>query len=213
MTKRANEKIKIILEKILSGYSLSGLLHRSIEYPVNNLLKGVDITTAELELILERLEREDVLENVEDLDQEIELPEDQTYRIYFSDDFVKTAETYLNSLNKIGNKFNEKTGEIMLYLEKDGRLWHGDKEKCFYKMDSSKARMKTLKYLIENNEGDFIPTRVMANDLKKEAQNLRSELGKINSKVKNLLQIDNLIENIKGDGYRIDSKYKIIILE
>lgn len=70
-----------------------------------------------------------------------------------------------------------------------------------------------MQFFVENKIYNYYPTREIALELGyKSITNLRKDIGKINQRVKSELRLkEKIIEGIKGSGYRINPKYKIVI--
>ncbi len=99
-----------------------------------------------------------------------------------------------------------------LYLNAVGDLWREPKAKYCYSMDEKSGRHKIFRYLA-NNKG-YKQTADISSALDgKSEQSIRTEIGKMRGNIRKYLKIDGkqVIEERKGSGYRIGSKYKITI--
>jgi len=215
MTKEASEKIKVILEKILTGYVIGKKYNYCLEYSIEGFLRNtpVHMHSSELELILEHLQERKIIDHFVESGEDDVIAE-PTYRIYFSSEFPKKAEDYLDILSGENGEDESKKDSSILYLDEDGNFWHGNKEKLCYAMGAKSDRLSILKYLTEND--GFQNVDDMATALGgKNKQNLRTEIGKIRQKVTHFLKIngDDLIESKKDSGYRINPKYKIVLMK
>lgn len=211
MSERANEKIRIVLQNILDKHLLG------IEYPVlgigyteqeltadrdNHYLDDENeptVSESDLLPILEQFSEKEIIEGFK--------LEDGKYYCWidFPQDFRLRAQKHLKTLNGDATSTNQ-----FLYLDSDGNIWHGDKSLCSYKFPSKGSRLKLFKYLIDNNDGNFIDTEIIAGFFEKKTQNIRSELGKIRNKIESELGVEMVIENEPHNGYRINPKYKIV---
>ncbi len=98
MTKEAGEKISVILNRILTGYSMAKEFNYSLEYSVAGLLRDIRMNDSELELILRHLEEKKIIENYVDTGEDDVIAE-PTYTIYFPDDFPQKALGYLSRIS------------------------------------------------------------------------------------------------------------------
>ena len=210
MSERANEKIKIVLENIFDTHSLG------VEYPIMGIKFSVSelshwheapfyasdfapVTTSEISSILSQLIEKGVLTKCEYVESE------ESYWIDFPEDFRVQAKKYLNTLS-----VKNDTSKLIINFDTKGNLWHGDRDLACYTMESSKGRFKIFKYLIDNNDGNFILTSDIANHFGKKDQNIRSEIGKIRNLVEASIGVEDIIENDTGNGYRLNPNYKIL---
>lgn len=210
MSERANEKIKIVLQNILDEHLLG------IEYPVLGIGYTVQKLTADRENhylddeneptvsesdllpILEQFVEKEIIED-------FKLEDGEYYCwIDFHQNFRLRARKHLKTLSGDTNSSN-----LFLYFDSAGNVWHGDKTLCCYQFPS-KDRLKLFRYMVENSNGGYISTSTIANHFNKKDQNIRSELGKIRTKIANELNVDEFIQNEQDVGYRINPKYKII---
>jgi len=183
MTLEANEKIKNILEKILTGYSLGKKYNYSLEYSVKGLLRDIRMNDSELELILKHLEEHKIIDNYVDTGDDFVITE-STYTIYFPDDFRKRAIEYLNlqsdsqttqplrSISLEPKKPEIKVGELISYS--DGSIiYDGEnlnlrgqlKDLCRLFMENS-GRLVLVDdirdRLIDSNKRDVTPNSTLA---------------------------------------------------
>jgi len=104
-----------------------------------------------------------------------------------------------------------KTSISELCLNSVGDLWREPKDKYCYSMMEAKERLALVKFLAEHHSEKYIQTQIIASALNKDAQYVRSEIGKINTAAQRNLKLK-LIDSKQGSGYRINSKVKIKIL-
>ncbi len=98
MTKEASEKIKVILERILTGYTIGREYNYCLGYSVEGLLRDIRMNDSELELILQHLQERKIIENFTETGDDNVIPE-PTYTIYFPSDFREKAEGYLSQIS------------------------------------------------------------------------------------------------------------------
>lgn len=201
----ANRKIELVLSKILEQYYLGTKNNDIIILNLGNIVKDINIEYAEVLTILTHLNDKGVIRHVHHQFEKFFKDgkfDDDCY-ITVSKDFRKKAENYIKELS--GE--NIKSG-LIIYLDENGNLWHGDKSKHCYPMSVRGYRMKIVKFLVENK--GVQKTSFIASSLEKKDQNIRSEIGKIRKKIHNLLGLDDVIEHTQN-GYMINQKYKIIL--
>ncbi len=122
---------------------------------------------------------------------------------------IKSLETTEN--DKANSK--SKDDKFTLFLEQDGDLWRKPREVYCYHMVKDKGRYKLLHFLAENK--GYQQTAAIQRALeRKSRKSLRSELGKINTKIQGALKIKNheIIEGMPVTGYRINPKLNINIV-
>jgi len=221
MTERANEKIKIILEKILEEHSLgaeNSIQHiQGFELKVDELLKDTNIDSVRLRRIIEHLKEKEIIADFKfwrgaDAKYPDYEPFYDVYYVRFFDNFRNVATEYIQKLSPVlENKGSHDQG-IILYLDKNGNFWHGgDKTKFCYAMDATSNRFHIVKYLTEN-KGYQSSEDIVSNVGSKNAKTLRSEIRNIRLNVKKFLGIKGkeLIESKNDSGYRINPKYEIL---
>ena len=198
LASNANEKIKLILVKILEEYDLGDGID-DLRIDSENFLAETGIDQNQFTRILSNLEKNYVIDHFSS--------NGSAYSISPLNHFKSRAEDYIKRLGEVTVKV---TPGSILYL-KGGDLWHGDKEDFCYSMSATKDRLTMVKIMIEN-EG-YQTTKSIASALGKTEQNVRTEIAKIKAKIKHHLDLDDLIESSKGQGYRINPKYKITIVK
>ncbi len=199
LASNANQKIKLILAKLLEEYDLGdGIVDLRIES--THFLKETEIDNDQFTRILRNLEKNYVIESF--------VRNGEVYFIKPLNHFRSRAEDYIERLGVSAKP----TSGFMLYLDNTGNLWHGDKEdNLCYSMSATKERLTLVKSMTENT--GYQTTKSIASALGKKEQNVRTEINKIKKKIKQHLDLDDLIENEKGLGYRINPKYKITIVK
>lgn len=209
----AKEKIKIILEKLLHYYYLDEINPSRLSVKSDFLTSGTNIDKYQLSRILNHLEKRGIIDNIVKKLDGIVYANSETDKFSLVEmdipkTFVARVEDYLEILSEEIPKSNKnRQVGFIIYLNENGELWHGDRNNFCYPMASSKGRFEIIKFLVENK--GVQETSFIASSLEKKNQNIRSEIGKIRSKIKSLLKLDDVIEN-KQNGYRINPKYKII---
>lgn len=148
MTQEANKKIEVVLSKILDGYCLSKKYNYCLEYSVAGLLKDSGINESELGLILSQLEEKKLINNFSESGNDNVIAED-TYTIYFPDDFVVKAKASLQDLVQIDLPVKiEESKTKTQFLEEKGALYilaKGKKARLSDDVKSKKAQLvKTL---------------------------------------------------------------------
>ena len=127
---------------------------------------------------------------------------------------VTKIKFFPNKILKAGEILNE-SEKNKLYLDKSDNLFRNPKEKYSYPLNGKSKRLKVIKYFIKNILNDFYPTSEIANELGyANNANLSKELGKINKEISQKLSLkDNIFQGKKGNGYRINPKYKISYID
>jgi hypothetical protein len=209
----ASKKIKRILVKLLDEYSLGAKNSLKIIIRPDMFLADTDIDKHQFLRILTNLDERGVISNLvtkikgfihdpyQSMDHEFDLCE-----ITLPKTFVARAEDYIEILS--GDDKYEKTepGSI-IYFTESGDLWHGDKDQFCYSMRQTKERLAIVDYLIKNK--GYNKTKDLAGFFGKTQQGVRTTINKIQSQIKIHLDIEDLIENEPGPGYRINPKYQI----
>lgn len=106
---------------------------------------------------------------------------------------------------------SKSSGEYELNLSPTGDLWREPKNKHCYAMMEAKERLNIVRLLATNQTDTYLVTQNLATGLGKNAQYIRSEIGKINRITKVRLGLK-LIESKQGSGYRLYPNIKIKIL-
>lgn len=129
----------------------------------------------------------------------------------FSDNF--------NNFRKMVTKITQqgidtgKDAKKTLYLSANGDLWKEPKKKYCYRMTENSNKHKIVK-LLADYKGEYVKTEIISKTLNgKKAKLVRGDIAKIKRKIKNNLSISNVIEGRPVSGYRINPKYRIIILK
>ena len=209
----ADKKIKRILVKLLDEYSLGAKKSLKMIVHPDIFLVDTDIDKHQFLRILNNLDEHGIISSLvtkikgficdpyQSMDHEFDLCE-----IKLPKTFVARAEDYIEILS--GDEKYEKTdpGSI-IYFTKSGELWHGDKDQFCYSMRQTKERLAIVEYLIKNK--DYNKTKHLATVFGKTEQGIRTTINKIQSQIKIHLDIEDLIENSPGPGYRINPKYQI----
>ncbi len=105
------------------------------------------------------------------------------------------------------------TSLATVYLNNAGDLWREPKEGHCYQIGESSNRHKIIRLLLE--DADYRPTSDIATKLDNVSNVEVSEMiGKINHNVLARLKLSQgrFIEGKKGSGYRINPKYKIVLV-
>lgn len=113
--------------------------------------------------------------------------------------------------NTLKGRIVEKDKKI-LYLNEVGDLFRKPKEKYCYQMNKANKKHKIILYFAENEIYDYYPTNDIALDLDINRDDLRKEIGKLDSIIRGKLYLgnDKLLNGRRGSGYRINPKYKIV---
>lgn len=201
----ANQKVKLILSKILEEYDLGAGIG-PIRLETEHFLLGTGIDNDQLKRMLERLEKDFVLESFV-MDGR---GGDPVCFLKPLNHFKSRAEDYIERLSE-GEVSSKPIANSILYLDKVGNLWHGDKEHFCYSMAATRNRLAIVKSMTENK--GYQTTKSIASALDKKDQNVRTEINKIRKKIKHHLGLDDLIESQPGLGYRINPKYIITIVK
>lgn len=219
MNQTANDKVRGVLEKILYEYSLGAKSDLHLELNVDEILIDSSLTKTQflkvIDNLLERkiVRRHDLWKSKNDtMTIRYRNPLQTDFNmcvLELSADFSIKAKAYLKEL---GGDLKTVTN-LALYLDQSGNLWHSDKTSFCYKMRKSDDRYKLCRYFFEHNDGLFIPTKDIAKDLGKMDDNIMSEIGKLRTKISNELQLDDVIENEIGSGYRLNPLYKSMIVK
>lgn len=219
MNQTANDEVRGVLEKILYEYSLGAKSDLHLELNVDEMLKNSSLTKTQflkvIDNLLERkiVRRHDLWKSNRDtMTIRYRHPLQTDFNMCVLEltvDFSIKAKAYLKEL---GGNLNA-VKNLALYLDQSGNLWHTDKDSFCYKMKKSDDRYKLCRYLFEHNDGSFIPTKDIAEDLVKKDSNIMSEIGKLRTKISNELQLDDVIENEIGSGYRLNPFYKTMIVK
>lgn len=200
----ANQKVKLILDKILEEYEL-GAGVGDLRLETKHFLKETGVDDDQFTRILRRLEKDFILESFVVHGNGADL----VCLLKPLNHFKSRIEDYIERLGV--DKAPKSNLGFILYL-KGGDLSHGNEEdNLCYPMSATKDRLAMVKFMIEN-EG-YQTTESIALALGKTEQNVRTEIAKIRAKIEHHLDLDDLIESEKGLGYRINPKYKITIIK
>lgn len=114
MTLKANEKIKLVLERILEEHSLGKENPTSVNVPIYDLTYDSKIEVRNIEPIFEHLEDKGMLILWS-------LPDDESYDLLCSPDFRNKAKAYLNELEQTNApvKLDESKTKIQFIKEKE----------------------------------------------------------------------------------------------
>ncbi len=202
----ANAKISIVLNNLLQTHLLGAETVRHIEVKADDLLSE-GVSGADLIRIMDNLKEKGLIEKYEfwsgkDAEYEEE-PDYDIYNIWFSSYFRERASELVSEIGLTNNGTS-----TILYLDKNGDLWHGDKSKLCYHIGEDSERLKILTYLVDNvglQRTEDISEYLGGKDLK----NVRSEIGKIKKNIDHFLKVD-IIESKSSSGYGIKSPYKVI---
>ncbi|MEI6480303.1 MAG: hypothetical protein WCO12_02160 [bacterium] len=210
----SNQKIKIILVKLLGEHRLGTKSDTEITLTVDAFLLNTGVNTVQLKKIIGHLIEKGIVASLF-----TKVPGVVGLHDYFSENFniwnVKVpktfrlrAEDYIEYLD--GQSGYKPDAGSILYLDGVGNFWHGEKEGNFcYSMDTTKRPFAIIKYLA-NNDG-YQRTKDLASFLGVEkAHDVMIDIGKIKSKINSDMKLSDVIENEPGLGYRINPKYKII---
>lgn len=214
-----------------------------LRYPNKELFKYLETDYLELTKILEDLKKRDVIFQYECLDTEEAVKKNnqdgiESYRvtgfsidrmpkfeecvIRVADYFIDKAEAYLARPYTASETTPE--GGLILYFDKNGNLWHGNKDKNRYPMSKGSDRFFIFEYLVDNK--GFQDTGDITSDVntklskkrtpqkekkQKTSQNVRTEIAKMRRIISDKLGIDDLILTGGNDnGYGLNPKYKVV---
>lgn len=215
MASKSDQKVAVILEWLLDNYLLDGRKPDQLEFDASYLAKLIDVDVSMLPMVLDKLERREIIKNYVESGEDFGVPE-LTYLIFFPTQFKNKAETYLSLIDSAQKEdTHSETSGMILYLDADGNFWHGNNPAQFcYSMDSKSKRYDILKYLIEN-KGYQSPSIAIQYLDTKTTKTFRSEIGKIRENIKKYMGIDgsDLIQSRDDSGYRINPKYKIFLVK
>ena len=112
---------------------------------------------------------------------------------------------------KAGTHRKAKDEPVELILDNDGGLYREPKKTYCYPLHESKEPLKILLFLLKNPNHRYESTQVIAFELKKDPQYLRTEIGKINRTAANRLGLgkEKLIQAKQNSGYRLNPKIQI----
>lgn len=207
---KAKEKIRVVLDKMLDQHYLGSKDNDVIVLKLDGFPDDMNLSNAELMGALIHLKEKTVIEAITTPFEKAFEDEEalNTYYVSVPSNFRTLAEEYLNEL--LLDK-GTKQG-LILYLDKAGNFWHGDKSKTCYPMGITGGRFAIVKYLAEND--GLQHTQTIASVLGgKGVRSVMSEIGKIRAEIKHRLKLPDVIKNEKPLGYRIDPKYRIVITD
>lgn len=223
----AKQKIKVILEKLLDRHLLGSENDNRIQIRIDSFLSGTNVEKDEFLKIIDNLEEKQVIIKIDlykeqdnqktwypsekgDLDWNlcyVYVPTNDRDPSFGIVNFRELAKSYIDELSNKDIPNNNLLG--MLYFEKNGDFWHGDKNKFNYPIRTK--RLEIVKYLIENRDGEnYLPTKKIAYAVNKDEHQVMTEIDKIRGRIKTLLDLDDVIESKTGLGYRINPKYIIV---
>ncbi len=215
MASKSDRKVAVILEWLLDNYLLDGRKPDKLEFSASYLAKLIDVDMSMLPMILDKLERKEIIKNYIESGEDFVVTE-LTYLVFFPNQFKSKAEAYLGLIDSAQKKDDQiTTGGMILYLDEDGNFWHGENKSQFcYQMDRKSKRYAILKYLIEN-AGYQSPSLAIQYLDTKTTKTFRSEIGKIRENIKKYLGIDgnDFIQSRDDSGYRINPRYKIFLVK
>ena len=121
--------------------------------------------------------------------------------------FRELTKKYIEELSDNKIKDNHKTINI-LHFDNMGNLWHGNKEDNCYPIKTN--RLAIVRYLVENSKGEeYQQTELIALAVGKKKEYVMREIGKIIDRIDTKLGLPDVIENMRGSGYRINPIYRI----
>lgn len=207
MIPTAKGRIKSTLVKILDEHYLGAKSNQIISMNFEELLNDLNIDPIQIGQIFDHLREQNIIKKYTipfpDI-PELGITGGTTSYITVPKNFRLASVGYISELSEDSDisKF------LLLYLDDEGNLWHGNKEEYCYPIGATSNRLAIIKCLISNKS--FQQTSVISSALNsKDEQNIRTEIGKIKEKIKTYLKIDDLIESKKDSGYRINPKYQI----
>lgn len=206
------EKIQILLEKLLDEYNLGSKKDNVISLQMDNFLSDTNFDRVFFLKVLTNLkERRVVTSFLLRKGSKVRHSSDDkqdfdTCGIAISENFEKDIEKYLKEISvDLAN-----SSSFRICLDTNGNLWHTDINKFCYPIEKGSARLKFIKYLIENK--GYQDTSKLADILNKKDQDVRTEKSKINKMVKNFLDLPDFIKNGGNlGGYGINPEYKTMI--
>lgn len=134
-------------------------------------------------------------------------------------DILGTLENFYDMNQRLKDFQNEnnkpKNEKIILHLDRTGDLWRDPKNAYCYPMSAQKEPLKILRSFIDNPNSDYADdTYATANNLGKDPQHLRTEIGKFNrTAIKRLELEEKIIESKQNSGYRLNPNIKILLDE
>lgn len=205
----ANKKVKIILNKILEEYELgtgTGILRLETKHFLNST--GLD--NDQLLRILGRLEKDFVIDGFS-----MHSTDEVGNRVCIIKPlghFRSRIEDYVERMNDDYAIPEPDLGRL-LYLDKSGDFWHGnDKNNFCCNIGKDTIPYKIIRFLAENSGPQN--TGVIASMLGgKNKRSVMNDIGEVRAKIKHQLKLDDVIKNERPDGYCIDPKYKIVIID
>lgn len=202
----SRRKTRSILVKMFDLHHLGRKHDDIISFDFETLTGDTGIKHVELGKILLQLKEKKIIKDIHTPFPDVfEKGIDDLYYITVPKNFRDVVEKYIERLS---DQEIDNSG-IIIYLDSDGNLWHGNKEQNCYPMGSTKGRFMIVRHLASNK--GFQSTDIISSILGgKDKQNTRNEISKIRNKISFYLKIDDLIESKKDSGYRINPKYKIV---
>lgn len=206
------EKVKITLEKILEEYILSAKKSGTISLQAEDFFSGTTLNRFDLLKVLANLKERNLIISIllrkgSKVRHEADDKQDfDTCGIAVTSDFQKGVEAYIKEISVDSGK----TSGFTIYFDTEGNLWHTDKSEFCYPIEKDSARLKFIRFLIENK--GYQDTSKLADILNKKSQDVRIEKSKINAMIKKFLDLPNFIENGGNlGGYGINPKYEVLV--
>ncbi len=202
----SRQKTRIILVKMFDLHHLGRKHDDIISFDFETITGDTSINHIELGKMLSQFKEKKIVKDIHTPFPDVfEKGSDDLYYITVPKNFRDIAEKYIKELS---DQVVDNSG-IIIYLDSDGNLWHGNKDQNCYPMGSTKGRFVIIRHLADNK--GFQSTGSISSILGgKDKQNTRNEISKIRHKISFYLKIDDLIESKKDSGYRINPKYKIV---
>ncbi len=127
----------------------------------------------------------------------------------------KVFETDIANATKFLCNLIESTGSVgaqhLVNLETNGELWYVNKQNT-YQMNAKNRRYKLLRYLREHD--DCCATSLITKDLGyTSVKRAGDDVSKLNAKIEGKIGLKDIIENIPGEGYRINRNYNLVLIK
>lgn len=129
------------------------------------------------------------------------------------DDFeVYEIEAVQGQLTQFTSSQNN-VGKTVLYLNSNGDLYREPKEQFCYATKDGGVPNRILKYFADNPNTNYeLNTEGLANDVKIKTDQLRKEINKMKSPIKENLKLkEDLFESRSGKGYRLNPNLEIAL--
>jgi len=99
----------------------------------------------------------------------------------------------------------------VFYLNSNCDFYREPKDKHNYEMKGKGIPIKILEYFIDSPNSNYDrDTLEVAQDIGISDKQLRTEIGKMRTKIKDVFGVDNFFESRKNSGYRLNPKVQII---